>query len=597
MSYDPDLPLREQANTLINPFIIKAVDLGRHQNDIDAAVRDATQFYLKNTCAIDLEVIDFNEGKQDISGRVYMAILQSLDETKLYMTREFWDNEHFKESLLQKYDSKAGLVFAEDELDLIARLSVDSSKYYNIIGHNFKDFDHEHLVKYNYENKLFKKGGLDIAMKKRIRELRKSSGSERLWNHTKDHVLDTFQYVKHRVDLFSDHKLSTFAGFDKSISYKEMHHLVKSRNLDALDLVVDYTLEDGDKTWILNKQLLENGILESLATNKSLSSIFSSDPVKNFYDSGKRAYFMKLGTFRDRHSMSPRRHLEKLDNRLYNQEILLELIRDMPQQFGQVKGDLYYPSLFIDSFIDILFANPVLQVIYLNMKNEQNLIVKSDLLWKLSAALVVPVDKLKNYIEASGNKFGEHIEPSQVYKSLNVASDDIVNTYYGTDDFELSRTSFIFKVEYGARGRSEDLGDVRLDTTMINYNNMFAHRLNEFRQAGFSGRSNKYFISDNPNAPLGYSLGKVRALNLDDERFIGKLSGKDLYQSIRKPKHPLIRDYVKDWLNDTPIERENAIREVLKMSYDDQINDINRQIVRALLGFDPLRSKGNLQLF
>ncbi|MGV8172386.1 MAG: hypothetical protein ACP5OA_06870 [Candidatus Woesearchaeota archaeon] len=594
MSYNPDIPLINQANTLIHPFVDKAVDLGRHQNYLGFAISDAMNFYLRNTCAIDLEVIDFSVGKQDISGRVYMAVLNSLNENKLYMTKEAWHNEEFKNSLLEKYGDKAKLIFAEDELDIIAKLSADSARYYNIIGHNFRDFDHEHLTKYNYEHKLFKKGDIDLETKKRIRELCKGLNMERLWSHTSEQVLDTYQYVKHRVDLFADHKLSTFAGFKKSLTYEQMHDMIKSGKLDELGRIVEYTLEDGDKSWILNKQLLENGILESLATNKSLSSIFSSDPVKNFYDSGKRTYFMRLNTFRDRHSMSPRRHLKKFDNRMYNQEILLELVKEIPQKFGQIRGELYYPSLFIESFMDIIDVNPATKYIYIKMKNEMNALVKADLLWKLSAALVVPVDKMKNYIEASGNKFGDYVEPSQVYKSLSAEPGDVWNTYYGTNDFELSRTSFIFRIEYSARGSSIKADDLPLDTTMIDYNNRFAYNLERFKKTDFFGRSKKYFISD---GPLGYSLGEVRAINLDNERFIGRLSDdKDLYQSIRKPKNPLIYGFVQDWLNDTPIDRDVAIRDVLRLPYDEQINDTNRQIIKALLGFDPLLSKGNLQL-
>jgi hypothetical protein len=388
-----------------------------------------------------------------------------------------------------------------------------------------------------------------------------------------------------------------------------MNNLVKSENLDALEIVIAYTLEDGDKSWALNKQLLENGILESLATNKSLSSVFSSDPIKNFYNAGKRTYFMRLHTFRDRHSMSPRRHLEKLNSRLHNYEIFQELVSDIPQRFGQINGELYYPSLFVESFKDILFMNPAMQYIYIKMRGEQNPLVKADLLWKLSAALIVPVDKMKNYIESSGNRFGEHVTPSQVYNSLSVDSDDIetiAHTYYGTNDFELSRTSYIFRVEYSAHGNSEKIGELPIDTTIINYNNRFVDRLNKFRQAGFIGRSKKYIISDKhyedrgdspDNNFLGYSLGEVRVINLDGERFIGKLSDKDLYQSIRKPKHPVITSLVQDWLNDEPIDRNSAIQSILKMPYDDQINDTNRQISKALLEFDPLKSKGNLQLF
>jgi hypothetical protein len=220
----------------------------------------------------------------------------------------------------------------------------------------------------------------------------------------------------------------------------------------------------------------------------------------------------------------------------------------------------------------------------------------------LSAALVVPVDKIKNYLEASGNRFGEHVEPSQVYKSLSVPAgniSEVYNVYYGTDDFELSRTSYIFQVEYGSIKKSERIGDLPLDMTMIEYNNRFAEKLKRFKEKGFAARSERYFIGD---SEFGYDLGDIRAINLDEKRFIGRMSDvtytyKYVYQGIERPKNPVIADMLNDWLSDDNFDREGLVTRIHHLSGKEKSNDKNRELIGAIMNFDPLRSKRRKQPF
>lgn len=487
------------------------------------------------------------------------------------------------------------------------------------------------MTKYNYENDVFKAGDaskvgkITLETKNRIRALRKSYGAERLWPKTHKNILDTLTYVKRRVDLFVDHKLSTFAGFNKSVSYAEMPILIKSGTFEGVDTVVRYTLEDGFKTWELSEKLIGNAILESLATNKSLSSIFSSDPIKNFYNAGKRSYFLKLGTFRDRHCMSPRSHLIKLDDRMTNSEILWELV-DVNQSFGETKGILYSVPVFIEALKEqVFFINPLLKHIYDAFSNETNPLLKSSFSWMLSSELLVLVDKMKNYVEASGNNFGTFLTPSRVYASLREKdsgklSEDEIKKLYAEKDYNLSRTSFIFKKEYLRTGTVERVNGLLLDTSIITLNNAIAQELERFKKHGIIAKSKNYVIIDpsknSPdceNMPEKYMFGPIDALNFKEDRLVGRLflPGKyaetaledflRVYLCMKKPKDPLINGLVNSWLGGERFEdfevRQKAIQEVYKMSYKDQTNGIYRQVIKAILKIDPLKSKGNPILF
>lgn len=621
-TFNSSIPLKMQPNYRIYPFLnVKSFE---DPLSIDTCVKNCTNFYLENTAVIDLEVIDYKKNVIP-SGRIFMATLKSRREDKLYITKEAWHNSIFREKLMKKY-ANVKFIFVEDEIDIVSKLEEDASKYYKILGHNFKDYDQRHLIKFNNPSLLFKQDSIDKSQYEKIKGILNTSKLnnsklKKLWSKTLDDILDTKEYVKRRVNLFADHKLATFAGFTKGMDYDEIDAAIKSKTYNGLDMVVNYTINDGVKNWEFVEQMMKNAVLESVAVNKPLDSVFNSEPVKNFYDAGQRRYFMRLNTLRDRHEMSPKRHLNKLKSRMRPEEIFHDLISDIGQVYGEQKGYMYYADVMIESFKEIIIADPVLQYIYERMCVEKNIILKADLIWKLSSSLLVPIDKARNYMDLAGKKFGKHYELGELHSSLKEEYlEDQYDKYHDVvfindkNEKDLSRISYIFNQEYLGKKNNKSVRGLIYDETILNLNNILAKNLENFRKFGYVARSESYVVNDilSEDYP-GYLIGEMRMINLEKDKFIGKIMSEnialEIYQGVGKYKikkdsnegTKLMAEYISIWMNTPELLDSAAKREfidrIYALPYDEQINPKNRLFIKTIFGIDPLKSKGTLSLF
>ncbi|MFA6073671.1 MAG: hypothetical protein WC758_06150 [Candidatus Woesearchaeota archaeon] len=587
--YDPNIILKLQMNT--KPFAFSHL-LKEGKSELEIAINDAYNFYNLKSAIIDLEVVDYDKtNKTPGSGRIFMAVLYAAVQKKLYITKEVWQNDEMCE-ILSKQTRGADLVFVEDEIHLIANLAKDTAQYEFIIGHNFRDYDQAHLSKFNDENELFKQEKISEDTKKRIKDIRKENKTSRLWPKTKQQILDTYHYTNHRIDLFADHKLSTLAGFTKSISYVEMDNLLKLGTCESIQKIINYTIEDGVETEKMVKTLLFNAVLESFATNSQIQSTFSSDPIKKFYDAGQRHYFMQMKTYKNRHEESPHRHFEKLDARESPEEILSELFKNEKKARGIVRGKLYFPSVVIDSFKDIIDASPYTKFIYERMMQEKNPALKSDLLDKLHSALLVPFDKIKKYMESAKLEFGKEYALEDLYKSYNLDTSEIMNEYFDSGDFEKSRTSYIFCVEYGARRKVFDRSHLPFDVTMLEHNNIFAKKLEEMKKKGFDAKSERYYLSKNN---IGFELGPITAVKFKENRMAGRLDGLDIYLNMRKPEDKLILEVLDATLKFNETKKEELYVKILAKGYDYWV--ANRDYISHMFGVDPVKTSGSFKLF
>lgn len=606
-TFNPNFKLKMQPNYRIFPFLyLKNMNYGVN---IDTALTHCKKFYEKNSAVIDLEVIDFVKGKIP-SGRVFMATLKSQTEDKLYITKEAWNNNEYADKIKDRF-SNVNFELVDDEVELIAKLNIDASKYYKVIGHNFREFDHTHLKKYNSPSQSYAAGLISEKELSRVKEVRKKYGLKKLWEHSLDDVLDTKEYVRRRVDILSDHKLATFAGFTKSIDYDEMRELIKLGTYEGLEKVVEYTVNDGVKNWEFALRMIENSIIESFAVNKPLDSVFNSDPVKNFYDAGKRRYFMKMNTLRDRHEMSPKRHLKKLKSRLRPDEVLKEKIVDIEQKFGKGEGALYYPNVFIESFKPIINSDPVLRFIYDRMISERNIVLKTDLIWKLASALLVPIDKAKDCMEMAGLEFGKKYLLADMYPSLlEPHPDDQRKMYFARvlrdnkSERDVSNTSFIFNQEYLGKVTWRYVNNLIYDESILQINNTYAELFEKFLKYGFDARSKSYVISKIPEGEYpGYFLGNIRYINLKNDWVVGKIGEEEIYLNVKKYKEKknqteaTMAGLVHAFLSDNPINKTEWLNKVYSLPFHDQKNPKNREFIKRILDVDPMKSKGTLSLF
>jgi len=588
--YNPNLSLKIQMNTKPNPFYY--LKKSKRVSELEEAICDATNFFKKNTAIEDFEVIDFDK-EVKISGRMFLNVLNSQRENKIYITKEAWRYDSWKKKIVELYP-QVKFEFPEDEIEEIAIRNHDTEQYEFVEGHNFEDFDQRHTSKFNYEDKLFKKGKITLEQKQRIKEFRKKYKTSRLWTLTKDKIFDTYKYLRPRVDILEDNKLATYAGFKKSISYEEMHELIKSGKFEDLEKVIDYTITDGIETRKLSEQIIENAVIESFAANMPLHSIFSSDPAKKFYDAGQRRYFMKLNTYRDRHEVSPVRHLEKFKSRLSPHEILRQKLKGIKQKEGIYDGVLYYPSIHIKAFKDLITANPVGDYVVDRLKNQRDPVLKADILSKLSALIQVPEDKVKNYIEAAGLEFEKHHSPEEIYKSLSAKTEDEGKQLLEeTEDFEMSRTSYIFALEYGVEMKKKKTSFFNFDTTMLYYNNLYAKELEKLKNAGFDAKSKKYFVS---NKEVGYKLGNIRVFNMRNNAFIGKIEGYEplIFQQTKGKFDESLVEMITHAITDSKYNPEAELEKIYE--HDQNFLYKHQNVIRALTGRDPKKSKATLPL-
>lgn len=479
MDYNPDKPLQEQTNFMVRPFEYYPDE---KNSKLEKKLNEAINFFKKNTCSIDLEVTKWLENVIP-SGRVYAAILDSGIENKLYVTKDLWKNNEWKNKLSidmkKRWGDSIEVILLEDEIELIAKLYVDSKKYIGIMGHNLNKYDFTHLVKFNKKvltkkkkieltnkieelnqelvnsykktkyvlpsekaqqtnktNKLvteIKKLTNTLKVSDRIEEVKEKYGipkNYRLWHRRVQDNLDTMIYTKYTLSLLPNKKLSTIAGFTKQENYKDLEDKMWSDSYeDKLD-VCNYTVVDGSETTIANNKIMTNAILTALLSNKPLSAVFANNPLELFYTAGDREYELRTGTYSKRHERSYSRFKEKLNNRKPLKELLIQHLKDIPQTKGVFSGKLYYPSVIFEVFSDIITKNPVARFMFDRMKQEENLLSKADLLAKLENYLRIPVDKASVYMQNVNLEFGNSYSPSKIYDFISESNPDVANIVY-----------------------------------------------------------------------------------------------------------------------------------------------------------------------
>ncbi|MFP4567461.1 MAG: hypothetical protein ACLFN8_00810 [Candidatus Woesearchaeota archaeon] len=608
MLFNPKKTLLSQINNKV-PALSHFVS-EKPVSSLEGAVNCAFNFYLKNSAVIDIEVTGYDKSSRDISGRVFMAVLESEVENKIYMTKDAWLNDDVKSIYLDNLskrnsltNSNVELVFADDEVDLIGLLNFDSMKYEYIIGHNFEEFDQKHLIKFNNDSALNRQGIISDSVENKIKQYKQKNNSKNLWTLSSKKILDTKKYVENRIPILKDFKLATFANSSKSLDYNLMEEYVNSGNPDLIWKIIDYTIEDGVKSRVVKDLFLKNAVLESIASNKPLPSVFNNNPVKNFYDMGSRDYFMRLGTYKLRHEFSLRHNLEKLEDRLSPDEIIYSLFKREKQTEGIISGELVFPGVIINAGIDIIKNNHSMKLIHERMLESSNFVEKYDLLAKHHSFLHVAIDKIKNFMDLAGLEFGKRYRVEDVFKSFNVEGDVFEDVYFsdnlgGSSDFELSRTNYIFSAEYKCGRKIVRRGLIPFDYTMLDINNIIADHI-RYLGVGLVAKTEGLYVREFTG--LNFGLGVVDAVNFKDRGLIGRIDNFNVYLNRKEPKSKnddlIFRmfNYFLDNLGDHKDMQNKFLDEIY--SRPPAFWKANQKYIRALTGIDPYKSKGTLPLF
>lgn len=536
--FDPEKTLEEQINLEIFPH---------KEENLEQTIQKTLNYFKANTAVIDLEVTDYiNEptfGKKIISGNIFMAVLKSQTENKLYITKK----AHNKK-IREKTHFEGELIFLENEEELIKKINEDAKKHQFIMGYNIDDYDQLHLKKLNIAGDV--------------------------WEKKQNNILDGFRYAKNRIKLLKDKKLSSLGDFNKSISYEEMENLLQQKTPETIQKIINYTAEDGQKTWEVLTNLLNQSIIESIATNKPLTSVFRAKPSKNFYDAEQRKYFINLNTYRDRHEFSQIKFFNKFKNRETNEEIISDLIPSN-NELKKLEGTLYYSDIFIESFKEMIIKNPYLKHIYQETHKEKNPLKKLISISTLSGALTVSADKIKNHLERNNLKFGEIHNTEDLYRENNTEN-----------HFKINQESTIFAKTYGISNYKKSFEEKTLDITMLNINNKIAQRLNDLKT--------DYVIANlSLNANQGIPLGQLRAITLNKDELIGKLENLHITIGKNFPKNEYLKNLLNTYLENQYIDTNKWLRTMPK-----DLNDSQKKIVKAILQINPAKHKTNtLYLF
>lgn len=534
---DINKKLEDQINLNLNPYA----------GDLEKIIQKVLTYYKKNTAVIDLEVTEYgttqNLKNQTPSGKIFMAVLKSQTENNIYLTNKA-HNKKIREKL--NYQD-ANIIYLDNEKDLILKLEEDSKKYDFILGYNFDDYDQLHLTKYNQQESV-------------------------LWSKKQEQILDAYKFAKNRLSILKDQKLSSLANFEKSISYEEMEKLLKEKTPQSIKKIIEYTNQDGEKTWDVLTKILRYAIIESMSVNKPVSSIFRSKPSKNFYEAGQRKYFIKLNTYRDRHEFSPMKHYKKFEERESNEEIMTNLLNPA-SGLKRIEGTLYYPTIFLEPLKEIIFTNPLLSKSYRELLDEKNPLNKLLLINLLSSSLTVPVDKIKNHIENNNLEFAKLHSSKDMYSS-------------NSDHLKLNQESFIFSKTYDIPNYVTDINGKDLSITMLNLNNEIAmHLINleyEYSAGNLLINSNK-----------GIKIGDFKGIILGKNELIGKVNDFDITYGKNFPKNKYLKDLLNTYLSQKSLDVNEWMNKIPKDLNSDQL-----KIAKAILQVTPNKNKSNtLYLF
>ena len=604
MLFNPDKRLDEQANMKAPAFTHYVSE--KPESSLERATNSAFEFYLKNSAIIDLEVTDYDtNNNKEPTGRVYMAVLESVRENKIYMTREAWLDDSAKMFYLKKVDeykeknnSNVELVFVDCEIDLIGTLAKDAKAYEYIVGHNFSGYDQKHLVKFNEENKLKKQDKISDEQIKKIKAYKKNNSASKLWPILAKQILDTKKYVQRRIPIFGNYKLSTFANSDKLMNYNEMEDAMKSKDPKEIVKNLLYTIDDGTKSTVVSNLLLKSATLEQFACNKTIQSVFNNPPLKNFYDASARDYFMNLGTYKQRHEFSPIHNLDKLLDRKSPDELIYSLLKSQRQREGIISGRLVFPGAIINAGKEMIENNHVMKLIHKKMLESNDLIEKYDLLSKHHSFLHVALDKVKNFMRAAGLEFGTRYKVEDVFKSFNLGNEEFEDAYFkederGTSDFELSRTNYIFCAENKQSRRVIRRGLIPFDYTMLEINNKISDHI-KYLSIGLLGKTEGLYVREFDG--LNFYLGDINAINFKDRGLIGKVNDRALYLNRKRPSRKngdLVLRMV-DYFFEHNASQDEILKKFKSDIYAQSMEywEDNRKFIRSLAGIDPFKAKG-----
>ena len=471
--YNPNLSLDEQ----VNDQDYRSVE------DLEQTVEEVYQHYLENTAAVDLEVIDWTEEEQ-ISGRIYAAILKSERENKLYITREAWHNPEVRSQLKTK---KADLVITEDEVDLAEKMNESAKNYKYITGHNFDDYDQKHLIK----NKELKKA----------------------WSVTKNQVLDTLPYTKNRIKITKNNRLESMIEFEKSLEYKEQEEKIKSGNPEEINEVLLYTETDGDKQWDLIRKLMYNAVAEAVVTRRPLQSVFRAKPELNFMEAEERKYFLKMNTHRDKHIKNPNQQRARITGKYSTKELMKELISNS-KSYEEIEGYIGRNPLFFTSMFNVINENPELKFLKKLHSLEKDFLLKDDLSTKILTGVSEAIEDVKDYAESNGVKFGNPMNSEEMYRRASPEERE-----------ELDLKNKIFTIKHNAKSRKTE----EYDDTIAYFNALL--KPGEEDLEGY--RAGEYRITTDKDI---YTLGRIRAITLGEGRFVGVMNGNVMTQGVKWPR-------------------------------------------------------------
>lgn len=607
--YDPNRPLSEQLTTLVDPFAITGImidDYRINKISIESAVDDAFNFLKKQVVANDIETTQYKPGsKNPITGKINMSVVYGINPTYpvnvTNISKLGWVRENNIEKLINRHDDEE-FGFVMDEIDIIEKTYFDVKEYPLIGGHNYRGFDQKHLTKFNNPKRALSKRKITQKqfdkIKRILSERRKKGdrlGGTRLWPISTTQIIDTYEYARRRIDITPNHKLATLLNRKKSEDYKEIEANFRKGDFESINKNVEYVLDDKAWSFELFQKFLRAMIVESIATNRPITSVSNSDPAMNFWLYSKQTYFRMQNTFMDRHDLFPLQHFNKIKERKSPDEIVQNHFDEEPYyNLGVIKGKPVFQDVSIRASMNIIRNDNMKQYLYLNMLNENNPLIKNIYYNILNKSLLVQIDKVRDAIERAGLEFGKKHTVEEMFLSYTIEDkEEREDVYFNSGDFEKSRESFMWTRNTKTKIIDERKGICIYDKSMLEFNNRFADELENFKKGGILGRGKNMYVVK-PDSTLGIPIAKTGTfINMKDHRIIGIINGMYVAQGIKLPKEEKFIETINDVLNNKKINMPKTLEKIYdEIKFNKEIKDSYRQIITAITGYDPKKSKG-----
>jgi hypothetical protein len=317
--YPPFTIVEEKDGQLILPKKIKSVE-----KEIILADKK---------CALDIETTEYENPKLE---RITNVVLNFGNNEKNYIVTSFEGTEKMFEEYLLIYAKNTNeikknverIIHEEDPLILYGFNIQFDQKKLRELG------DEEYLPAVDFSKPIFKsvQGIKNMITRGRF-------------------TADTYGFLFLNKNIYKNNTLGTHAGVEKTLDHALLElksYLAEQGDLKAALEVLKYVAEDGNITYRIGEENIDNIVSRALFTKRTLETICTSSAKAIMEDYWNKKFFFRMNTYRNRYEHGHNPLEFDPENK---KDELLNLERN---SCIEEKVSLVYPKFFINSMWDMV---------------------------------------------------------------------------------------------------------------------------------------------------------------------------------------------------------------------------------------------------